>query len=152
MQRGLVLLEPRARLGAIEPAFDPADHPPVAVGEVVPALPDIRLDAEPVVVKVSGDLGPGIARIERTEDFLRRADIVRLDELDGLGELGIVVTTPDVRRLTANEAAGRFRIGPVGMLDELTNQVRPDRVLVRQTIQKRREIEVGRGAYPVVPE
>ena len=110
VQRGLVPLEPGAGLGPVEPAFDPADHPPVAVGEVVPALPDVRLDTEPVVVEVGGHLGPGVARIERAEDLLRGAEIVGLDELDRLGELGVVITAPDVGRLTADEAAGRLRI------------------------------------------
>ena len=137
LERGLVLLEPGFRPGSIEPVLNPADHAPVAVGEIVPALPDVGLDAELVVVKMGGDLGPGIVRIERAENLLRGTEVVGLDELDGLGELGVVVTAPDIGRLSADEAAGCLGVDPVGMLDELSDQVRPDRVLIGEAIQQR---------------
>ena len=96
-------------------------------------------------MEVRGHLRPGVVRVERPEDLLSRPQVIHLDELHGPGELGVIVPAPDVGRLAADEPAGRLRIAAIGLFHQVADQVRPDRILIAEPIQQRREIELAEG-------
>ena len=76
-----------------------------------------------VLVEMRRHLRHGVVGVERADDRLRRAEVVRLDELDLLHQLGVVVAAPHVGRLPADETAGRVRVGPVGRFHQLAEEV-----------------------------
>lgn len=118
--------------------------------EIMPGLPDVVRGAAFVVVKVRGHHRHRIAGIEGTNDLRRRAEIVSLNKLTLLCQLGIVVAAPEVWRLPAHKAAGCIGVGRVGRGDQLTDEVGPHRVVVGDAVEQRREIELVQPAVELL--
>jgi len=113
---------PRPGRGAVEPVLHPADVAAVAVGEVVPRHPHGLLHG---AVEVGGHRGDGVAGVEGADQRVGPAQVVGLDVLDLVHDLGVVVAAEGVGALAADEAARRVRIDAVGVLHQVADEVQP---------------------------
>ena len=101
------------------------------------------------LVEMAGDGRDGVVRIERADDRLRAADVVRLEELHLAHDLGVVVAAEGVGRLAADEAAGRVRIEAVGVFDQIADEIVPVRIVERPLVHERAGVEIlDRPARP----